>query len=170
MLKILCGMSGSGKDYTMRKMVNNGYIPIVSWTSRPMREGEIDGREYHFCDYKEFQYLIKNDKLIEYRSYNTLLNGKEDIWYYGTLKEKLDRDKDYVVILDLIGAKAVKEYYKDYETEVIYIYCDDNIRKERAKKRGGFDEIEWNRRLERDKIDFREEKRRGIVDKEVSGE
>lgn len=41
MIYILCGKSGSGKDYIMKKLIQYcGLSPIVSWTSRPMRDGE----------------------------------------------------------------------------------------------------------------------------------
>lgn len=162
MITILCGKSGSGKDYISKKLIDKGYIPIISWTSRPMRENEIDGREYHFCTRREFEYMIETDKLLEYRSYNTLYNGINDTWFYGLLKEKLDNEKNYVVILDLKGTKEFIKYYGKDNCKVFYIEASDKIRTERAMKRGSFDKTEWERRLIADGEDFGEEKFREI--------
>ena len=116
---------------------------------------ETEGVEYHFCSKREFEYMIKQNKLIEYRSYNTLLNGKEDTWYYGILKEDLDLENErYVVILDLNGAKSFYDYYGKENCHCVYIEAMNEVRTERAKKRGSFDETEWNRRLKADEEDF----------------
>lgn len=153
---ILCGKSGSGKDFIQRQLIKNeNFKQIVSWTSRPKRENETEGVEYHFCSKREFEYMIKQNKLIEYRSYNTLLNGKEDTWYYGILKEDLDLENErYVVILDLNGAKSFYDYYGKENCHCVYIEAMNEVRTERAKKRGSFDETEWNRRLKADEEDF----------------
>lgn len=48
---ILCGKAGAGKDATLHKLMelySNKYNEIVSCTTRPPREGEIDGVNYHF--------------------------------------------------------------------------------------------------------------------------
>jgi guanylate kinase len=165
---ILCGMSSSGKDSILRKLVSDyDYLPIISVTSRPMRIGEKDGVDYLFETKENFLKLIKNDRLIEYRTYNTLVNGVSDVWYYGLIKHILDDNKKYVVILDIKGTKDFISYYGKDKCEVIYVDCPSEIRKERAMKRGSFDLTEWNRRSEADEIDFSEDKRIGVVDRVV---
>lgn len=165
MIAILCGKSGSGKDYISKRMISDyGYIPIVSWTSRPIRENETDGVEYNFCSKREFEYMIENDKLIEYRKYNTLYNGVEDVWFYGLIKEEFDKDKDYIVILDLNGTESFMNYVGEDNCTVFYIDCDDEVRTDRAKQRGSFDETEWNRRLKADAKDFSFDKIRNVAD------
>ena len=167
-ITILCGQSASGKDSILRKLVSDyDYLPIISVTSRPMRIGEKDGVDYLFETKENFLKLIKNDRLIEYRIYNTLLNGVSDCWYYGLIKHILDDNKKYVVILDIKGTKDFISYYGKDKCEVIYVDCPSEIRKERAMKRGSFDLTEWNRRSEADEIDFSEDKRVGIVDREI---
>jgi guanylate kinase len=48
MFLILCGKSGSGKDKILNELVNkHNYESIVSYTTRPMRDGEMEGREYN---------------------------------------------------------------------------------------------------------------------------
>ena len=152
MIIILCGKSGSGKDYISKRL---GYKPIISYTTRPMRENETNGVEYWFCSNKEFIDMINNDEMIEYRTYNTLYNGKADVWYYGLRKEKIkETECNYVVILDLNGAKSFIDYYGKDICKVFYIDASDKERTNRAKSRGSFDETEWNRRLIADERDF----------------
>ncbi len=165
MITILCGKSGSGKDYISKRMISDyDYIPIVSWTSRPIRENETEGVEYHFCSRREFEYMIEKDKLIEYRTYNTLYNGFEDVWFYGLVKEEFDKNKNYIVILDLKGAKSFMDYVGKDNCTIFYIDCSDKTRTDRANKRGSFDETEWNRRLKADEKDFAFDKMKGIID------
>ena len=171
---ILCGKSGSGKDRIIGEIVRRGeYKPIISYTTRPMREGEINGKEYNFISKEEFLKFLKEDSLIEYRKYNTLVNGNPDVWYYGVMKkpEYLFEFGDLfknIVILDLEGAENFIKYSGKENCKVIYIDCDDKIREERAKARGSFDQTEWNRRLKDDTIKFSEENLNKIVDFRIS--
>lgn len=167
-ITILVGQSASGKDAILRKLVSDyGYLPIISVTSRPIRVNEKDGVDYLFESKETFLKLIKNNRLIEYRTYNTLVNGVRDVWYYGLIKNVLDDNNKYVVILDIQGTKEFISYYGKDKCEVIYVDCPSEIRKERAMKRGSYDEIEWKRRNKCDEIDFSEDKRVGIVDREI---
>lgn len=106
MLTILIGMSASGKDAILRELVaNHGFREIVTTTTRPMRKGEVNGKDYNFISRKEFEKGISEGRFFECRSYNTIWNGKEDVWYYGTPKMQLNPEQDYVAIVDVQGAK-----------------------------------------------------------------
>lgn len=145
------GKSASGKDTLLNELKKDGFETIVSTTTRPMREGETNGVEYNFVSKEEFNKNLNN--FLEYRSYNTLVNGKSDTWYYGSPKVN-PNEKDYIVILDVEGAKDyLLEYGKD-NVFVVYLDCPDDIRTQRAVERGSFNEAEWNRRLEDDIIKF----------------
>ena len=166
---VLVGMSGCGKDSIMKTMIKKyGYKSIVSYTSRPMRDGEVEGREYNFVSKDKFIEMIKNNELIEYRTYNTLLNGEKDVWYYGLKKEELSDNEKYIVILDLEGAQSFLDYYGNDNWCVIYIGCKEETRKQRAMLRGSFDETEWNRRADDDKIKFSKENIERISDFMIS--
>lgn len=154
MIVILCGKSGSGKDAIQKELVRIGFRPIISVTTRPPRDGEIDGRDYFFTSAENFEKLIADNRLIEYRSYNTLVNGVEDTWYYGVKKQDLDPLANYVVVLDVDGGQKFIDYFGLDNCLVCYVDVPDDIRRERAVKRGSFDETEWNRRLYADKQDF----------------
>lgn len=164
---ILIGKSASGKDTIQAELVNNyGYSPIVSTTSRPIRDGEIDGVNYHYVSKDVFKERIRDGKFIEFRSYDTLVNGKPDTWYYGV--EKMNLTGKNVAVLDIDGAKSLIEYYGKNHCDVVYIEALDEVRKERAIKRGSFDEIEWNRRAIADEKDFNAERVFSIADSTVS--
>ncbi len=171
MVLILCGKSGSGKDTIAREIVkSDDFNMIVSTTSRPMREGEQFGREYYFIPKDDFEVLIKKGEFIEHRAYDTLVGGQPDTWYYGTEKFRKSKEGEFkVAIKDLEGAKAIKEYCEKIGEPVraVLVTCPDNIRTERAKMRGSFDETEWNRRLAADEKDFSEDKVRSVIDYEL---
>lgn len=159
MIVILCGKSASGKDTTLKKLVEKyNYIPIISTTTRPIREGEKNGVDYNFISKEEFNWKIAKDMFLEYRSYNTLFNDIPDTWYYGTEKRELDPKNIYISVLDFDGAREVQKYYGRDNTIIIYISCPDVIRENRAKQRGSFDQTEWDRRLKDDEIKFSDDK------------
>ncbi len=145
MLYALIGKSGAGKDVLKNALVErDNFIHITTTTSRPVREGEIEGREYHFISEEEFLKKIKNNEFAEYRTYNTVFGT----WYYGSPMCEIDKDKDYVIILDIGGAKKFLESYKETPTKVVYIEAPDSIREERARLRDkNFNKAEWDRRL-----------------------
>lgn len=154
MITIFFGKSASGKDTFLKKKVSEGFKPIVSYTTRPMRDGEVDGVDYHFIDKATFDEYVRKGIIFESRSYNTLVGGEQDIWYYGS--PSLDASKDdYVGVLDIGGIKSYLQYYNTKDITLIYVMVsDDELRKQRAMGRGGFDESEWNRRLKDDNVKF----------------
>lgn len=158
MLTILIGMSASGKDAILRELVaNHGFREIVTTTTRPMRKGEVNGKDYNFISRKEFEKGITEGRFFEYRSYNTIWNGKEDVWYYGTPKMQLNPEQDYVAIVDVQGAKDYVSYFGKYDCFVVRVNASEEVRTKRAKKRGSFDKDEWERRLAADRLAFSEE-------------
>ena len=165
MILILCGKSGSGKDAILKHLVtDHKFLPIISTTSRPPRFGEMSGCEYYFTSKSEFLKLIDQDLLIEYRKYNTLVDNVPDVWYYGIEKRDFDDRYDYVVILDIKGAKEFIKYAGDNNCVVQYIETSDDVRELRAKNRGSFNKPEWDRRLEADAVDFSEEEIESVSD------
>ena len=162
---ILCGASGCGKDYILNYLkLIFGFIPLVSHTTRPMRPNETNGIDYNFVSEDEFKQMLKEYKFIEYRRYNTLVDNKPSIWYYGLSKKPLSFDKQYVVILDIQGTIDFIDWYGKEYCNIVLIKCDDEVRRERAKLRGGYDEFEFNRRLDSDRQVFSIDKVLGLID------
>lgn len=148
MIKLYFGKSSAGKDTFMKKAVVAGAIPIISATTRPPREGEIEGIDYYYKSDEKFKEMIENNELIEYRKYTTTVGGHEAIWYYGTPVINGDIKNDtYVGVVDIDGVKSFLKHYNSEDIELIYVeVSDDNVRETRARFRGSFDEIEWARR------------------------
>ena len=71
----LMGKSSSGKDTIYQRLLEDRELNLktaVLYTTRPIREGEIDGATYHFTEEKELLQLQKENKVIEVRAYNTI--------------------------------------------------------------------------------------------------
>lgn len=162
---ILTGKSCVGKDGVKNKLINNyNYNDIVSYTSRPMRVNETEGVDYHFVNRNQFEDMIADEKMIEYRTYDTLFNNIPDTWYYGLKKENLSFNNKYVVILDLDGVENFIKYYGRENCFIVYMCCPKNERERRAIERGSFDKTEWNRRLIADDKDFKSKKLKKFID------
>lgn len=173
MVIVLCGKSAAGKDTMLQKMVNDAdwnIEPIISYTSRPKREGEIDGREYHFISKYEFLGMMVCNMFVQSRQYMTNVGGERDIWYYGSTEVEDLYDKDYVVILDLSGANKYRLYYGADNCIVVMLEADSNVRKERAIKRGSFDETEWDRREKDDLFRFDDSRVSRTVDFKIQND
>lgn len=157
---ILMGCTAVGKDTVLKAITElTDYTPIISYTTRPMRKGEIDDVDYHFIEREDFINSINNNNFIEYRSYNTLVNNIPDTWYYGIQKEEYNTNK--IVILDLKGAKDFIEYYGKENVQVFYLSADNNTLMQRAKNRG--DNIyEFERRLKDDLSHFTSKAKKSI--------
>jgi len=165
MLYVLMGKSAAGKDTIQNFLVKEkGFIPLISMTSRPMREAEVNGREYHFVSKEEFRRKIDEKEMLEYRIYYTLVNGIPDEWYYGFPVYQLDDSKNYVAIIDTYGAGELLKYYGDKTYRGIYVVADRSLREKRAKERGSFDKTEWDRRAKDDDVRFQRDKVEPLTD------
>ena len=157
MITILIGKSAAGKDFYQRKLIKEkGMKPIITCTTRPMREREKEGVDYFFLSEKEFLRRTKTGEIFEYRAYNTIYNGIPSVWYYGSPKLSIENIKttEYVTIVDVDGALSYIKNYDKNDLNVIFIIADDVIRMDRAKKRGSFSSEEWERRVKDDEIKF----------------
>lgn len=154
-LIVFLGSSAAGKDTALNYLIeNHDFKPVLSYTTRPMREGEKEGREYYFINKEQFGKLQDANQFIEQREYQTCANGKKDIWYYGITKNELNSNRLLVTIVDTNGLKSLIEYLGAEKILSIFINTSTKLRKTRAQKRGGFDEGEWNRRANDDELKF----------------
>lgn len=130
----LMGKSASGKDTIYKKVKEQ--MPelktIVIYTTRPIREGEQNGREYYFVDDKRLEELQKAGKVIELREYNTV----HGIWKYFTADDgQFDGDDDYIAIGTLESYVQLRNYFGEERLIPIYIEVEDGLRLERALAR-----------------------------------
>ena len=132
---VLIGASSAGKDTVMKKLLieTPHLAPLISYTTRPPREGEVDGVQYHFVDKKYIEEKELSREVIEKRTYNTIAGE----WIYATLdSEDINlTGKSYVTIKDPRGAQKLKQYYGEENVVIILIAVDDGIRLMRALTR-----------------------------------
>jgi guanylate kinase len=152
---VICGFSASGKDSICKYISDNyNYKMVISHTSRPIRSYELEGNPYYFVSKEQFENMINNHEFIECRTYNTLINNNPDTWYYGVHKNSIDLSKNnYIVVLDIKGLVEFKKHFKENIIS-FFIDVDEPTRKQRCINRKDFDDTEWVRRWEDDKINF----------------
>lgn len=140
---ILCGKAASGKDHLRKKLQGRGLSYGISYTTRPPREGEIDGRDYYFLDEAEFKDLIDQGFFYEYITFNE--------WYYGTSKKQW-YETDDVFIMTPSGINKI--HVADRKSSFI-IYLDIPIEIRRERLGGRNDSNDSNeRRIQADERDF----------------
>jgi len=113
---VLSGPSGAGKSSLVAKIIDQigpTYFSI-STTTRPMREGELDGIHYHFVSVEEFKREIEEEMFLEY----AVVHGN----YYGTslgaVKNALKEGKLVIFDIDVQGHDAVQNRLSDITTSV----------------------------------------------------
>lgn len=158
MIIILTGKSSSGKDTLKKSLIKNyGFQQLLEITSRPMRKNEVKGVEYSdFITKNEFETKITNGEMLIYQKFDTLVDGVPDTWYYGIEKTELENLKNDAILVT--NPKTALKLKKALGERAIICCCYANkiIRTERAKKRGSFNESEWQRRLIADAEDFKD--------------
>lgn len=159
----ICGKSSTGKDTIYKRILSDEKLAlnnIVTCTTRPIREGEVDGREYKFISDEDSVKLENEGKVIELRAYNTVYG----IWKYMTVDDgSIDlSNKDYLIIGTLESYVKCRSYFGADNIIPIYIEVDDGLRLERALQRERKQENpkyeEMCRRFLADAKDFSEEK------------
>lgn len=118
---VVSGPSGSGKTTLRDELLKDGVLrkrleKSVSFTTRPKRSGERDGREYFFITREKFLRNLEAKKILEWTKYLG--------YYYATSKEfverVLKRNKSILLCLDLKGAFKIKQLYPN-NTVTIFI-------------------------------------------------
>ena len=125
-LYVISAPSGAGKTSLVRELCKRvAFIrSSISYTTRKIRESEIDGKDYFFTDTKHFESMIYKDQVIEYQSvYGNL---------YGSTKEyvlnQLDEGHDVILEIDYKGMMKIKSIYPEAITIYIVPPCIDSLR------------------------------------------
>ena len=159
----IIGKSSSGKDTIFKQLLAEKDLNlknIVSYTTRPIRNGEQDGVEYYFVNEKVIEAARNNKKLIELRSYNTC----HGIWKYFTLEDHQInlQNENYLMIGTLESFIHIRDYFGREAVLPVLIELDDGERLQRALERERAQEIpkyeEMCRRFLADSEDFSERK------------
>lgn len=142
---ILVGHGGCGKDYLAEYLIEKGFNRNIAYTTRPQREGEINGEDYFFINSDNFETKIDEGFWHEY---NIFIPEKK--WYYGSSQTQYDNCN--LFIKEPNGVSLLKDTERE-DCFVIYINISEQIRRERMSvRKKNADSIE--RRIEGDKKDF----------------
>lgn len=162
--KLVClmGKSSSGKDTIYKRLRTElpDLLPVVLYTTRPMREGEQDGVEYHFVSEEEYQSIHKSGRIMEERSYQTVYG----VWRYFTVwdEEKNLNESSYIMIGTPEAFEKIVEYLGREQVVPVFIDLDDGVRLQRALDREKAQDhpryLEMCRRFLADAEDFSREK------------
>jgi guanylate kinase len=174
-LFLIVGPSGSGKSSVLHKLKEkfSDYIYPLSATTRPMREGEVDGDIYRFYTKQQFEKGIDNDEFLEWAVVH------QD-HYYGLIKgpilEELERGSTIIREVDIQGFDSIRKRIPAKNLVTIFItvpnktelierivnrakISDDELRKRKQSMHKEFDRA-------RD-CDYMVENKEGELDKTV---
>lgn len=154
-LFVISAPSGAGKTSLVMALLQNAPFGcaverVVTYTTRAPRPGEVQDQAYHFITKELFEAKIKSGFFLEWSSWY------QD--YYGSARDvlkKLGLGKNYIMILDRAGARAVKQAYP--AAELIWIQPPSlEVLKARLEKRGDT-QSSLTFRLERAAFEMQEE-------------
>lgn len=138
------GKAGSGKDFLSSKWAKErDYHKIISSTTRPPRDGEVNGIDYNFVSEEDF---ATNDFLesAEFRS-----------WHYGTKWSDLDPHKVNIGVFNPSGIYQLWELRNELDLTIVYAQASDKIRLIRQLNREEEPDVgEIIRRFGTDEEDF----------------
>lgn len=134
MMFIFSGPSGGGKSSVIKKILQevDNIELSVSVTTRSMREGEVEGKDYYFITEDKFRDMVENDDLYEY--VNSDFGPK-----YGTPRGKVDEllseGKDVILDMDYPGVVQIKKIAGDRVKTISFIPPSIKILRERLTNR-----------------------------------
>ncbi len=140
---VLAGASASGKTEAAKLLASKyGITKVITTTTRPMRQNEVNGRDYFFVTKKEFEKMIQDGRFVEYTVYNGNM--------YGSTKDQISPDK--CVVIDPAGLKA---YISLRDPNIITFFLDstEETRYKRMLERGDAEDCAKSR-IEHDRKAF----------------
>ncbi len=146
----LMGKAGAGKDALLHKIMEkygDEFASIISCTSRPPREGEVDGVNYHFLTSEQFAEKLMDGDMIEAVVFRD--------WCYGTSYDSLNPDKINIGVYNPQGVGILLDMEYDIDLYPIMVNCRDKTRLLRQLNRESDPDCkEIVRRFDADAEDF----------------
>ena len=162
-LFVVSAPSGTGKTCLVNEVLEEcgkkAFLKrAITYTTRPPREGEVDGEHYHFVSVDEFKEKIDQEYFLEWSTWYD--------HYYGSpvsLLKHIQEGKSFIIIVDRPGAKDIVNAYK--YARLIWIEPPSlEALKERLVKRGKDSEATIENRLRKAAIEIEEEKEEQFYD------
>lgn len=139
-LFIVASPSGGGKTTLIRRLLENPPGPplhfSVSHTTRPMRQGESNGREYYFVSAEEFQRMVQRDEFLEHNEVHGHIYGTSR----AEVLPRLAAGEDVILDIDVQGARDIRQAAPD--AVAIFIVPASPAELEKRLKARGLDSEE----------------------------
>ena len=144
---IFSAPSGAGKTTLVRHLMSKTELSLgfsVSATTRGPREGEVDGKDYHFLSPADFAEKVKNGAFVEYEevydglSYGTLCSEVEKLWRDG---------RTPLFDVDVVGGQTLKSVFGDSALSIFVMPPSIEALESRLRGRGTEDEANVQKRL-----------------------
>lgn len=127
---VLSGASASGKTEVAKMLAKKyGITKMITTTTRDMRVGEVNGRDYFFVSKETFEAMLRADKFVEHTIYNNN--------FYGSTKDQIADDR--CIVVDPAGLRA---YIALHDDRIITFFLDslEETRHKRMIERGDLEE------------------------------
>ncbi|MGZ3723107.1 MAG: guanylate kinase [Bdellovibrionales bacterium] len=148
---LIIGPTAVGKSSILERALNDYpmLVDIITYTTRPMRAGESEGRPYHFVDENSFKLLVEQKFFIEW----AIVHGR----MYGTPRDQVRRateqGKGIVIDIDVQGAKTMLREFPEAVTIFLMPPSLEALR-QRFIKRGVTSQADLDKRLESAKTEM----------------
>lgn len=143
---IICGPSGSGKDFLQRQVVAMGLRHSPKVTTRPMREGERDGFDYRFVTDEQFAGLVERGEVKTKQTFS--VDGRE--WHYAITRPSFEEGQVFIMTPGEIAQLTPDERKAAF---VVYLAIDEGVRMSRVSRRQDHNDS-VARRFLADRADF----------------
>lgn len=159
----IIGKSSTGKDCFFKQLLKDQPVPLstlITYTTRPIRDHETEGVEYHFRTADEFKKMQAEGRVIEFRCYHTVYGD----WYYFTADDGqiTDDGRNFLLSSTLEGYNNLVAFYGSERVVPLYVEVEDGERLIRAIARERTQAVpkyvEMCRRFIADSADFAEDK------------
>lgn len=132
---VLSAPSGTGKTTVCRELVRRdpGLEFSVSHTTRPQREGEVDGRDYYFVPRETFEGLVREGAFVEWAEYGGNLYGTS----FASLDRPLEAGRDLLLEIEVQGAAQLRPRRRD--ARFLFLLPPSLAELERRLRRRGTD-------------------------------
>ncbi len=127
-LYLVMGKSASGKDTIFQRLKQDSsfrFKTVIPYTTRPKREGEVNGEQYYFVSQEKFIEMQKEKRIIESRVYHTIHGD----WTYFTADDGqiiMNGDEKYLLIGTLEVYESIKAYYRKKLISASSVVCIEN--------------------------------------------
>jgi guanylate kinase len=143
---IICGPSGSGKDFLQRLLLKKDLRFQSKITTRPQRKHESEGVEYFFKTNEQFDEMLRHGEIFTYQTF--MINDKK--WHYAISKSNFESNQLFIMTPHEINQIPTETRKKCF---VVYLDIDKEIRKSRVLRRQDMNDS-VTRRFAADDIDF----------------